>query len=122
MPRRFAIRFSKTNRIFLGALGMGRKRAYVEVDADVVRVRMGWAFRADLARPAIGELRREGYVWWAFGVHGGFGRWIVNGSGHDIVSVRVDPPGRGRVIGFPVRVKELWVSFDDPTAFISALS
>ena len=48
MPQRFAIRFSRYYRVFLGAMGMGRKPAYVEVDGDTVWVRVGWAIQAGL--------------------------------------------------------------------------
>jgi hypothetical protein len=107
----------------MGALGMGRRRAYVDVDGEVVRVRMGWAFQADIPRAAIGDVhRREKYVWWAYGVHGGGGRWIVNGSGHDIVVVPIEPRAKGRVLGVRVRLRELWVSLEEPAAFEAALS
>jgi hypothetical protein len=119
---RFPIRFGRANAILMGALGMGRGRSYVEVDGDAVRVRMGWAFRADVPRSSITEARRERYVWWAYGVHGYRKRWFVNGSGHDIVALALDPLGRGRVLGVPVAIRELWVSVDDPDGLRAAVS
>jgi hypothetical protein len=120
--RRFPIRFGRVNAVLMRALGMGRARSYVEVDGDVVRVRMGWGFRADIRRSSVVEARRERYVWWAYGVHGWRKRWIVNGSGHDVVALALDPLGRGRVLGAPVRVRELWVSVDDPDGLRAAVS
>jgi hypothetical protein len=76
---------------------------------------MGWGFRADLDRASIVDVRPRPYVWWAFGVHyGGQGRWIVNGSGHDVVALVLDPPGRARTLGVRITVREVWVSVEDP--------
>ena len=121
--QRFPIAFGAFNAALMGALGMTPHRSYVEIDGDSVRARMGWAFHADIHRRAIaGVEKHEGYVWWAYGVHGGGGRWIVNGSGHSIVKVRIDPPGRGRVLGVGVKLRELWVSLEDPDGFVAAMS
>lgn len=118
---RFPIRFGAFNAAFMGALGMTRGGSYVEIDGDTVRVRMGWAFKADIHRRAVARAqRRNGYVWWAYGVHGGRGRWIVNGSGHNVVEVRIDPPARARVLGVRIKLRELWVSLEDPDAFLAA--
>jgi len=120
---RFPISFGTFNAAFMGALGMSPRRSYVELDGDTVRARMGWAFRADIHRRAIVSVaKRDGYVWWAYGVHGGRGRWIVNGSGHNIVMVRIDPPARAHVLGVPIKLRELWVSLEDPDGFVAAIS
>lgn len=120
---RFPVRFGKCNRALMGALGMAPRNSYVETGGDTtIRVRMGWAFRADIHRRAIvAAERRPGYVWWAYGVHGGGRRWIVNGSGHNIVKLRIDPPARARVIGLPVKLRELWVSLEDPDGLLAAI-
>jgi hypothetical protein len=55
-------------------------------------------------------------------VHGWAGRYLVNGSGRNLVSIGLDPPQRARVIGFPVRVRELTVSVDDPAGLVEALA
>ena len=94
----------------------------MEIDCDRVRVRMGWGFRADLLRTSIVDVRPRPYVWWAYGVHyAGRGRWIVNGSGHDVVVLALGHPARARTLGVPIRVRELWVSLEDPEGFRSAL-
>jgi len=46
----------------------------------------------------------------------------VNGSRDGILDVRLDPPQRGYVMGIPVRLRELWVSVEDPTAVAAALA
>ena len=119
---RFPIRFGRFNAVFLGLLGMGHHWSYVDVGPDTLVVHMGWAFRATIDRSAVVSAEARDYVWWAYGVHGnGRGRWIVNGSGHNIVAVRIDPPARGHVLGFPVKLRELWVSLDDPQGLLGAL-
>jgi hypothetical protein len=46
----------------------------------------------------------------------------VNGSSQNIVRVDVDPPARGYVLGFPVRLRQLRVSMVDPNALVEALT
>ena len=122
MTTRFTIRFGRFNAVLLGLFGLGRHWSHVDVDDDRLVVRMGWGFRATIDRAAIQAAEPGRYVWWAYGVHGmGKGRWIVNGSGHGIVRVRIDPPARGFVLGVPIKLRELWVSLDDPKEFLDAL-
>ena len=122
---RFPLRYSRFNAVLMGLLGMGRRRSWVDVEPDVVRIRMGVAFRTSIPRPSIVEAGRERrYVWWGYGVHwlGVGGRWLVNGSGRGIVKIRIDPPARARVLGVPLRLGEVWVSLEDPDGFLAALS
>lgn len=96
--------------------------SYVELGDDgQVRARMGFGFSATFPRSSITSCHRRGYVWWAYGVHGGRGRWIVNGSGHQMVEVKIDPPTRARMLGIPVKLNDLWVSLEDPDGFCSAV-
>lgn len=120
VERRFRIRFSPFIAALVAVFGVGRWNSDVDVGPDELRVRMGWMFRAHIPRASIGTVAERGYVWWAYGVHGIGGRWIVNGSGHDIVTVRIEPPVRAWVVGVPVRLRELWVSLDDPAGFQAA--
>jgi hypothetical protein len=119
---RFPIRFHPVNAVLMRVVGMSRTRSYVEVDGDVVRVRAGLAFRADIPRASIRAVEPRPYVWSAYGVHGWSGRWIVNGSGHGVVSLTVDPPAPARVLGLPVRLRELWVSLVEPDRLQAALA
>jgi hypothetical protein len=116
-PRRFPIRFGRFLRVLLTILGAGRRSSYAELNGDSLVVRMGWAFRATIPLSSIRSTGRRGYVWWAYGVHGGMRRWIVNGSGHAIVTIAIEPDGRGYVLGVPVKLRELWVSLEDPERF-----
>ena len=121
-PLRFPIRFHPVNAVLMRVMGMSRARSYVEIDGDGVRVRAGLAFRADIHRASIRTTQPRPYVWSAYGVHGWAGRWIVNGSGHGVVSLTIDPPARARVLGFPVRLRELWVSLVEPERLRAALA
>ena len=56
------------------------------------------------------------------GVHGWAGRWLVNGSGDRIVNIALEPSQRGYVMAFPVRLRNLLVSVEDPTGLITALT
>ncbi len=122
--QRFPIRFGPVNAVLMTPLGMGRRRSFVEVTEDHVRVKMGWALTATVPRSSIAGVRRRGRVWWAFGVHSigwSRSRWIVNGSGRGMVEVVVDPPVPARTVGISVRLREVWVSLDDPEAFVAAV-
>jgi hypothetical protein len=67
---------------------------------------------------SVGEDR--GHVWgWA--AHGWRGVWLVNGSSEGIVRVDLGRPGRGRVLGVPVRVAALRVAVEDPAGPVRAL-
>ena len=122
VTKRFPIRFGRANAVLMRVLGIGPKRSYVEIDGEAVRARMGWGFQADIPRATIVGVRPVPYVWWAFGVHfASRGRWIVNGSGHGVVALVLDPPARARTLVVPIRLRELWVSLEDPDGFRAAL-
>ena len=122
MAQRFPIRFGRLNAVVLKVLGAGPRNSYVELGDDgQVRARMGFSFSTTFPRSSVTSCSRRGYVWWAYGVHGGGGRWIVNGSGHDMVTIGIDPPAKARVLGVSVKLRDLWVSLEDPDALCSAL-
>lgn len=64
----------------------------------------------------------EGRLPLSIGVHGWRGRWLVNGSRRGLVTIEIEPPARARVIGFPVRLRRLDVSVDEPEALVASLS
>jgi hypothetical protein len=97
------------------------RRSYLELAADRVRVRMGWGFRADIPRPSLRAPRRVPNAI-SIGVHGRRGRWLVNGAAGPLVAVAIDPPAPARVLGVPIRLRELIVSVPDPDAVIAELS
>ena len=118
--RRFPIRFDRWYAILSKALLLAPSRSYVDVGNDEIAVRMGWAFRARFPRSSIVAAAFLDRRPISRGVHGFFGRWLVNGSGDGIVSIDLEPWQRARVLGFPVALKQLLVSVDDPAAVIAA--
>lgn len=120
--QRFEIRYSPWWRWFLVALWLGRRWSFVEIAPTEVRVRMGWGFHASIPRSSIVNARRHRDVWWAIGAHTDLrGRWLVNGSVTGIVAMDIDPRGRGRFLGIPIRPKAILVSLEDPDGFLRAL-
>lgn len=111
---RFPIRFDKWYRIFSSALLLPPSDSYVEVTDDTVTVRMSWGFSARFPRSAIAAASRFAGAPLSRGVHGFAGRWLVNGAGDRILQLDLEPPQRGRVLGFPVRLRQLLVSVDEP--------
>jgi hypothetical protein len=82
---------------------------------------MGWTatrhaqFRTEFSRTSIRSLHRAGNSV-SIGIHGWRGRWLVNGAAGPLVALTIDPPARARVLGVPVRLRELIVSVDEPDA------
>lgn len=119
---RFPIRFDQGYKLLSAALLIHPSRSFVEVEGGEVRVRMAWGFRARFPRSSVtsaSESRKEPL---SRGVHGFAGRWLVNGSGRGIVSIELEPRQRGYVMGFPVRLRQLLVSVEDPIALMKALT
>lgn len=103
--------------------GMLPRWCRVDIDDDALDVRMSWAFQATVPRSSVRSARRrDGWQPLGFGVHGWRDRWLVNGSWNGLVSIEIDPPARARVLGVPVRLRELHVSVDDPDALVAGLS
>ena len=102
--------------------GTGARYSGVEVDEDTLRVRMGWAFRAEVPLDSIASAGRGEDVRMTRGVHGWRGDWLVNGDGTGIVELRLDPPARAATGGIPIRLERLRVSLEDPEGLIAALS
>ena len=90
----------------------------IEVTPDVVKVRMAWGFRANIKRSAIRSARHESRRTISRGAHGLFGRWLVNTTGSGLITLELDPPQRGWVLGYPVRVREVTLSPADPDGFL----
>lgn len=119
--RRFRMRYAPVLRQLLWLLGMGANVTVIELSDFNLRVRMGWAFRADIPITSIRKIRRENRGWWGVGVHGWGGDWLVNGSPRGVVGVTIDPPAPSRVIGFPVKLRKLYISVENPDEFIAAV-
>ncbi|MBR8830376.1 MAG: hypothetical protein N5P05_003472 [Chroococcopsis gigantea SAG 12.99] len=120
--RRFPISFDVWYVGLSSFLLMPPGASYVEVDREWVKVRMAWAFRSKFSRSAITSVTVAQKVGLTRGVHGFAGRWLVNGSGEGIVSITLNPRGRARVLGFPVRLRELLISVREPSNLIALLT
>ncbi len=95
----------------------------MEVNGDEVRVQMAWAFRCRFPKTAIASAtEHHGRHPLSRGVHGFAGRWLVNGSGRGLLTIDLRPAQRCYVMGFPVRLRQLMVSVDEPAAVATALT
>ena len=121
MARRFPIRFDGAYRFLSAALWLSPSESFVELQGGEVLVRMGWAFRARFPGSAVRSATDYRQRPLSRGVHGFAGRWLVNGSGDGIVRLELEPRQRGYVMGFPVRLRSLFVSVEDPAGLIAAL-
>jgi hypothetical protein len=120
-PQRFPIRFEAWYRVLSSALLLPPSSAYVELSGDEVRVHMGWAFQSRLPKAAIASVAETPERPLSRGVHGLAGRWLVNGSGRGLLTIDLAPAQRGRVTGYPVSLRQLTVSVEEPAALMAAL-
>lgn len=122
-PVRFPIRFTRTNRAVFRAFLVPPSQAHVELTEDALQVRMGWAFSARIPRPLVARAGpgKPPAIRFTAGAHGWGGRWLINGAADGIVDVELSEPVRAFVSGFPVRLKVLSVSLEDPDGFLAAL-
>ena len=104
--------------------GAGPSTARIEIEHDLLHVKMGWFwFRATVPLQSIVHARRSANAWFSVGVHtDAMGGWIVNGSPHGMVHLTIEPPAAGHFAGLPIRVSNLWLSLEDPEAFVQALT
>jgi hypothetical protein len=118
---RFPIRFDRAYGALSTALFLRPTESFVEVEGDEVRVQMAWSFRARFPRSAVAAVSEQRRRTISRGVHGFAGRWLVNGSGAGIVSIELRPTQRAHVLGFPVRLRNLLVSVEDPAGLMAVL-
>ena len=121
MSRRFPISFDRWYGVMSILLGLPPSSAYVQIDGPRVEVRMGWAFRSQFPRSAVTSVTPLETRPLGRGVHGLGGRWLVNGSGRDVLSICLNPASRAYVMGFPVRLRELLISVTDRSALAASL-
>jgi hypothetical protein len=117
---RIPIKYGSPWKWLLPLLLLPERFAYIQIDGGLVQVRLGWGFRLTFSRSDIMEIVDHGPVL-SIGAHGWKGRWLVNGAHRPIAVIRLTHPSSGRVVGFPVRVRELLVSVDDREALRRAL-
>ncbi|RYV52201.1 hypothetical protein [Pengzhenrongella frigida] len=120
---RFAISYSPVSEIVLKLVGMGPARSGVWVDAESVRVAMGWGFQAEFPRRSVRSIGPGTISWWdGRGSHGWGGNRIVNGSADGLVRLELAPESRATIMGFGVRLRTLRLSLADPTALTTLLA
>jgi hypothetical protein len=118
---RFPIRFTGLSHA-MRLLGLTPGNSWVEVGDGRLRVRMGWAFRADVPLESVRGPRLDDRRVWGWGVHGWAGRWLVNGSSSGIVCIDLEPQGFAKLGPVLVTLRELRVSVEDPRGFLAALA
>jgi hypothetical protein len=122
-PVRFPIRFSSANGILFRGLLIPPSSSFVELGDDSIHVRLGWAFSARIPRRLVGTAGpgKPPTIRFTAGAHGWGGRWLVNGAPDGIVALELTEPVRALVSGFPIRLRHLSVSLEEPDAFLAAL-
>jgi hypothetical protein len=118
--QRFAFSYGAF-RLLLSVMGLGPAFSRIVVGPSDVVVVMGWGFRATIPRSSITRAYEDQVIGLGIGVHGFRGRWLVNGSMQGIVTIEIDPPGRARMMGLPVKVTKLQVSAEDPGGLVAVL-
>jgi len=119
---RFQVAYSRPMSLLLGALGLGARGAWVEVEGAAVEARLGWAFRARFPHSSVKPATRSDQRVISRGVHGRNGRWLVNGAATGLVRIDLVPQQEARVLGSRVALSTLLVSMEDPDALLAALS
>src|SRR5260370_27067485 len=119
---RFPIKFASPYARLSKALLISPSNSYVEIEGNDVSVRMAWAFRTRFDRSHVTGTSLPGKrVPLTRGVHGWAGRWLVNGAGDGILAIYLHPRQPAYVLGFPVSLRQLQVSVEDPPALAAAL-
>jgi hypothetical protein len=101
------------------ALTLSRPR--VEVTPSALVVALGWSFRVAVPRASIVAVDPVPGSRLSIGAHGWRGRWLVNTARRPLVRVTVEPEASGRLLGVPVRIRELTLSIEDVDAFLTDL-
>jgi len=104
-------------------VGAPPSTARIVIEDGVLRVQMGWFwFRATVPLRSIAHARRAGNAWFSVGIHtDAMGGWIVNGSPLGMVHLTIEPGAEGRFAGLPIQVSNLWLSLEEPDAFVAAI-
>ena len=114
-------RMPRPNPILRVLLAVLFVRPRLEVNRKALVVSLGWSFRVAVPRVAITSVDSLPWTRMSVGAHGWRGRWLVNTTSGPLVRITIDPATPGRLLGIPVRVRELTVSVDDVAAFLTDL-
>ena len=121
MPR-FAIRRAPIWRPLLALFGATAGNSWVAVEPDTVVIQFG-RYHLEISRANIEQAGRGAWPW-----IGGIG-WRTNfggtlgliGSLDGVVRLPLREPQRRRFFGIPMRVRDVYVSLEDPAGFLAAL-
>jgi hypothetical protein len=120
-PQWFTLRYGAYSRYLLKLVGSGPAHSGIAVsDADLA-VKMGRGFDGRAPRGSVVSARSLTDTVLSRGVHGWRGDWLVNGAGAGLVEILFDPPMAGHVLAFPVKVRRLRISVDDPDGLVAAM-
>jgi hypothetical protein len=108
-------------RPLLAVFGGTRPRSYVDVEPDTVTFRFG-TFEARIPRADVsGASRAHWPVLGGIGWRIGPGVVALIGSLQNVVEVRLRQPHRVSVLWIPVKARRVFVSLEDPEAFLADL-
>lgn len=97
------------------------RKGSVDVTADMVTVRLGLTWKAEIPRSSITSAALDPMRTISIGAHGWRGEWLVNTSTKGLVRLMIAPPVKAHCLGVPITLKALVVSLADPAAFLSEL-
>jgi len=90
----------------------------------VLRVLMP-GFHLDIPRASVRSATRSALRTRSIGVHGGRGRWLVNGSYSGLVELTIEPPyyttRQSSTLFRKMKVSSLTIGLIDPDGFIAAV-
>jgi hypothetical protein len=122
----FAMRYDRWYRPLATALGLGPGRTLIRVADGVLQVKNGWAFNLDVPLQDITSARLAPRRPLSWGVHVGGDIWVVNGSRHGMVELKLSRPATSKSVTLLSNrwgeVRTLYLSVTEPDAFVAALA
>lgn len=119
---RFAIAVSTAWKPLLLLLGVTGSRAYAELGPDALSIRFGW-YRARIPREQIVRVGMTHWDWWrGIGWRSDLRRTIaLIGRSGPVAYLGIAPPVPTRLAGIPIQLQNLYITVEDPEAFLAAL-
>jgi len=121
-PRWFTLRYGTFSRYLLKLVASGPERSGIAVNDADLAIKMGASFAGRAPRASVTAARALTETVVSRGVHGWRGDWLVNGAGGSLVEILFEPPMPAHVLAYPVRVRRLRISVDDPAGLVEALA
>jgi len=120
-PQWFTLRYGAFWAFALKLIGSGPEHSGIAVNDADLAIKMGRSFDGRAPRTSVTSARALTDTVVSRGVHGWRGDWLVNGAGDRIVELRFEPPMQSHVLLFPIRVRRLRISVDDPDGLVAAV-